>query len=65
MHRVRPLPVAVPCWATDKPLSPKLMIMDLRDHMFASAPYILATSGAGKRDAIGERNEEVRRSARR
>jgi len=30
-----------PAWNTGKPLSPKLMIMDLRDHMFAKAPYIL------------------------
>ena len=31
-----------PAWNTDKPLSPKLMIMDLRDHLFSKAPYILA-----------------------
>ncbi len=30
-----------PAWNTGKPLSPKLMIMDLRDHLFAQAPYIL------------------------
>jgi Fe-S oxidoreductase len=30
-----------PAWNTDKPLSPKLLIMDLRDHLFAKAPYIL------------------------
>ena len=30
-----------PAWNTGKPLSPKLVIMDLRDHMFAKAPYIL------------------------
>jgi Fe-S oxidoreductase len=29
-----------PAWNTDKPLSPKLIIMDLRDHLFAKAPYI-------------------------
>jgi len=48
-----------PAWNTGKPLSPKLMIMDLRDHMFASAPYLLATAGAGQPDEMGERNEEV------
>ena len=48
-----------PAWNTGKPLSPKLLIMDLRDHMFASAPYLLATAGAGNRDEMGERNEEV------
>ncbi|MBA2308217.1 MAG: (Fe-S)-binding protein [Pseudonocardiales bacterium] len=30
-----------PAWATDKPLSPKLVIMDLRDHLFAKAPYLI------------------------
>ena len=30
-----------PAWNTGKPLSPKLVIMNLRDHMFAKAPYIL------------------------
>ena len=30
-----------PAWHTDKPLSPKLLIMDLRDHLFAKAPYLL------------------------
>jgi Fe-S oxidoreductase len=32
-----------PAWATDKPLSPKLVILALRDHMYAKAPYLLAT----------------------
>jgi Fe-S oxidoreductase len=31
-----------PAWNTGKPLSPKLVIMDLRDHLFAKAPYLLA-----------------------
>ncbi|TCO46732.1 (Fe-S)-binding protein [Actinocrispum wychmicini] len=30
-----------PAWNTGKPLSPKLLIMDLRDHMFAKAPYLI------------------------
>ncbi|MBO0864281.1 MAG: 4Fe-4S dicluster domain-containing protein [Mycobacterium sp.] len=30
-----------PAWNTDKPLSPKLVIMDLRDHWMAKAPYLL------------------------
>ncbi|HEX9034339.1 MAG TPA: (Fe-S)-binding protein, partial [Streptosporangiaceae bacterium] len=33
-----------PAWATGKPLSPKMVILDLRDHAFAKAPYLLATS---------------------
>jgi Fe-S oxidoreductase len=32
-----------PAWNTEKPLSPKLLIMELRDHAFAKAPFILAT----------------------
>jgi Fe-S oxidoreductase len=32
-----------PAWNTGKPLSPKLVIMDLRDHWMAKAPYILGT----------------------
>src|SRR5207247_1463171 len=35
-----------PAWATDKPLSPKLVIMDLRDHLFASAPELLHSGGS-------------------
>src|SRR6201994_663188 len=33
-----------PAWATSKPLSPKQVILDLRDHAFAKAPYLLAAS---------------------
>jgi Fe-S oxidoreductase len=32
-----------PAWVTGKPLSPKQVILDLRDHAFAKAPYLLAT----------------------
>jgi len=32
-----------PAWATDKPLSPKQVILDLRDHAFAKAPFLLAS----------------------
>jgi len=30
-----------PAWNTGKPLSPKLVIMDLRDHLMAKAPYLI------------------------
>jgi Fe-S oxidoreductase len=33
-----------PAWATGKPLSPKMLILDLRDHALAKAPYLLAGS---------------------
>src|SRR6185503_18605390 len=32
-----------PAWNTDKPLSPKLLIMNLRDHAYAKAPWLLAS----------------------
>jgi Fe-S oxidoreductase len=37
-----------PAWATGKPLSPKMLILDLRDHAFAKAPYLLADSEAAR-----------------
>ena len=40
-----------PAWNTAKPLSPKLLIMGLREHAYAKAPYLLA--GGGK-DPAGE-----------
>src|SRR5271166_31129 len=35
-----------PAWNTGKPLSPKLVIMDLRDHWMAKAPYLLGEKKA-------------------
>jgi ferredoxin len=40
-----------PAWATGKPLSPKMVILDLRDHALAKAPYLLASSDE-ERDAL-------------
>ncbi len=37
-----------PAWVTDKPLSPKKIIMDLRDQLFASAGDLKAGNGDGK-----------------
>ncbi|MCS0639474.1 (Fe-S)-binding protein, partial [Streptomyces sp. LP05-1] len=34
-----------PAWNTGKPLSPKLLIMSLRDHAHAKAPYLQAGGG--------------------
>jgi len=36
-----------PAWNTDKPLSPKLLIMGLRDNMFASADRLLSGESSG------------------
>jgi Fe-S oxidoreductase len=41
-----------PAWNTEKPLSPKLMIMNLRDTMFAQSDYLLAAKG--KHPGLGE-----------
>ncbi len=46
-----------PAWNTDKPLSPKLLIMDLRDHLFAKAPYLLAKDGGTEHDVAGAEPE--------
>jgi Fe-S oxidoreductase/TM2 domain-containing membrane protein YozV len=63
-----------PAWATEKPLSPKLVIMDLREHLFASAgellpgqplipkpnavPAVLAANGSSSGSSSGS-SEEV------
>jgi Fe-S oxidoreductase len=41
-----------PAWNTGKPLSPKLVIMDLRDHLMAKAPYILGQKQAPEEGSI-------------
>jgi len=50
-----------PAWATGKPLSPKMLVLDLRDHAFAKAPYLLAASDEA-RQALPE---PVRKEAER
>ncbi|MBB3677763.1 (Fe-S)-binding protein [Modestobacter versicolor] len=35
-----------PAWNTGKPLSPKMVVMDLRDHLYAKAPYLTGASKA-------------------
>jgi Fe-S oxidoreductase len=46
-----------PAWNTGKPLSPKLMIMNLREAMFTQAPYLMAAQG--KHPGLGEMHEEA------
>ncbi|MFL6177553.1 MAG: 4Fe-4S dicluster domain-containing protein, partial [Ornithinibacter sp.] len=43
-----------PAWNTEKPLSPKLLIMNLRDHALAAAPALLAGEGNRPEDAVKE-----------
>ncbi len=42
-----------PAWNTGKPLSPKLLMMGLRDHGLAKAPYLLAKTDEAK-EALGD-----------
>ena len=49
-----------PAWNTGKPLNPKLVITDLRDHLFATAPYVLA----GGEDAPAEALAQVPEAAK-
>ena len=51
-----------PAWATGKPLSPKQVILDLRDHAFAKAPYLLASSEE-ERAALPEAVQERGRAS--
>ena len=43
---------ACPAWATDKPLSPKLFVMGLRDHAYAKAPWLQTPEA--ERDGLPE-----------
>jgi Fe-S oxidoreductase len=43
---------ACPAWATGKALSPKLLIMDLRDHLLAHGPGALAAQRAGEQPEL-------------
>ena len=52
-----------PAWNTEKPLSPKLMIMALRDHTLAKAPYLLADEG--KREGLLEGSDTLTREVER
>ncbi|MGH9109588.1 MAG: (Fe-S)-binding protein [Acidimicrobiales bacterium] len=42
-----------PAWNTGKPLSPKLLIMNLRDNMFSSASRLLGPAGAAGNGSAG------------
>jgi Fe-S oxidoreductase len=41
-----------PAWNTEKPLSPKLLVMGLREHAYAKAPYLQTPEA--ERDALPE-----------
>jgi len=50
-----------PAWATGKPLSPKMLILDLRDHALAKAPYLLAGSAEARGHVADSVKKEVER----
>ena len=52
-----------PAWNTEKPLSPKLLIMALRDHTLSKTPYLLADED--KREGMLEGNEALAREVER
>jgi Fe-S oxidoreductase len=60
-----------PAWNTEKPLSPKLMMMNLRDHAFAAAPYLKAAAGTAlppgelNEDALAKVSDTVKAEAQR
>jgi len=48
-----------PAWNTGKPLSPKLIVMNLRDHLFEQGPQILAAREEGEDHEKVPLNPEV------
>jgi Fe-S oxidoreductase len=50
-----------PAWATGKPLSPKMVILNLRDHALAKAPYLLAASDGERENLPAAVKEEAQR----
>jgi Fe-S oxidoreductase len=50
-----------PAWNTEKPLSPKLLVLALRDHAHGKAPWLLAggTSDGGTPDGGGQLDVDV------
>jgi len=51
-----------PAWNTGKPLSPKLFIMELRDHALAKAPYLLAGSEEARAALPEQQRAEAERA---
>ena len=45
-----------PAWNTGKPLSPKLVIMNLRDNMFSQASHLMALKASQHADGSGDGN---------
>ncbi|HEY8788310.1 MAG TPA: (Fe-S)-binding protein [Actinopolymorphaceae bacterium] len=50
-----------PAWATGKPLSPKLLVLGLREHAYAKAPSLLTTDPEGRATLSAELMAEADR----
>ncbi|HYY11458.1 MAG TPA: (Fe-S)-binding protein, partial [Kineosporiaceae bacterium] len=50
-----------PAWNTDKPLSPKLLVLNLRDHAYGKAPWLLAGSDADRAELPAEVKAQAER----
>ncbi len=50
-----------PAWVTEKPLSPKMLILDLRDHALAKAPYLMAGSDEARAKLSDSEKAEAER----
>ncbi|HTW10259.1 MAG TPA: (Fe-S)-binding protein [Acidimicrobiales bacterium] len=48
-----------PAWSTGKPLSPKLLVMGLRDELVSAAPRLLAKSAKSAKSAEGAKSAEA------
>ncbi|MCD0443610.1 (Fe-S)-binding protein [Glycomyces sp. A-F 0318] len=48
-----------PAWNTGKPLSPKKLVTDLRDHLYEQAPYLKAAATAKERGGDGAQIEPI------
>jgi Fe-S oxidoreductase len=49
-----------PAWNTGKPLSPKLLITNLRDHAYAKAPYLMAGGEGAPDDVLATLSAQAR-----
>ncbi|MHB1613005.1 MAG: (Fe-S)-binding protein [Actinomycetes bacterium] len=52
-----------PAWNTAKPLSPKLLVMGLREHVYAKAPYLLAGGEHAGVDVLAMLSAQTRAEA--
>ncbi|WP_030160740.1 (Fe-S)-binding protein [Glycomyces sp. NRRL B-16210] len=48
-----------PAWNTGKPLSPKKLVTDLRDHLYEQAPYLKAAAIAKERGGEADPHEKI------